>query len=65
MTLAQYLETRGLSYAEFARMIEVKSAETARRYATGERTPDKTRMALIAEVTGNAVTPNDFHGIAA
>ena len=65
MTLSQYLETRGLSYAEFARMIDAKSAETVRRYATSGRVPNKDNMARIVAATDSAVTPNDFHAVAA
>jgi transcriptional regulator with XRE-family HTH domain len=65
MKLAEYLATHDLSYAEFARRIGVKSAETARRYATGERLPGKDLMARIAEATEFKVTANDFFGIAA
>jgi transcriptional regulator with XRE-family HTH domain len=65
MKLSEYLEAHGLTYAEFARMIDVKGNETVRRYAEGVRTPDKKRMARIAEATDFKVTANDFHGIAA
>lgn len=65
MKLALYLETHGLSYAEFARMIGAKSDETVRRYTTGERRPNETNMVRIAEATNGKVTANDFFGIAA
>lgn len=65
MKLAEYLETNGLSYAEFARRIGVKSDETVRRYATEGRVPTPKVMAKIALATGCQVTANDFFGIAA
>ncbi len=65
MTLAQYLEAHGLSYAEFARIIGATGKDTVRRYATSGRVPHPDMMAKIVEATDNLVTPNDFHGIAA
>jgi transcriptional regulator with XRE-family HTH domain len=64
MKLSEYLEAQGLSYAAFGRVIGTKG-ETVRRYAIGERVPDKARMTKIALATGCRVTANDFFGIAA
>lgn len=65
MKLAAYLEANGLSYAEFARRIDAKSAETVRRYAVEGRVPTPKIMEKIALATGCQVTANDFFGIAA
>jgi transcriptional regulator with XRE-family HTH domain len=60
MTLRQYLQENGLSQAQFARKLGVKS-ETVRRYLVGERIPDKEKMAQIAFLTREQVTANDFY----
>jgi len=39
------------------------SAETVRRYRSGEREPDTKTMALIFDLTGGDVTPNDWAGV--
>jgi transcriptional regulator with XRE-family HTH domain len=65
MQLSDYLTAHGLSYAEFARTIGVKSDETVRRYANRERIPSTKYMQRIAEATGHKVTANDFFEIAA
>lgn len=39
------------------------STETTRRYRLGLREPDHEAMALIFELTGGAVTPNDWVGV--
>ncbi|WP_420137869.1 helix-turn-helix domain-containing protein [Sphingomonas sp.] len=62
MTLAEWLKAKGMSNAEFAVRIS-RSAESVRRYASGERTPDKETMPIIARETGGEVLPNDFFGI--
>jgi transcriptional regulator with XRE-family HTH domain len=62
MTLAEWLKGKKLSNAEFAAKIE-RTAEAVRRYANGERIPDKETMPLIAQATGGDVTANDFFGI--
>lgn len=65
MTLAQYLEATGLSYAEFSAKIGATGKHTVERYAKGERLPSPLFMARIAAVTQGKVTANDFFGIAA
>jgi transcriptional regulator with XRE-family HTH domain len=64
MKLIDYLERTSTSRHEFAKTIGV-SGETVRRYIAGTRIPEKEKMEKIAEATGNAVTANDFFGIAA
>lgn len=64
MTLAEWLEAEKVSNTEFAARI-TRTAEAVRRYANGERIPDKGTMPLIVEATGGKVTANDFFGIAA
>lgn len=62
MNLKDWLSAEGVSYTEFAAKIG-RTAEAVRRYANGNRIPDKDTMPLIARETGNSVTANDFFGI--
>ncbi len=62
MTLKDWLAEKQLSPADFAVRIG-RTAESVRRYANGERIPDKETMPLIAAETENVVTANDFFGI--
>lgn len=64
MKLKDWLAENEVSVAEFATRIG-RTAESVRRYAAGERIPDKETMPLIASETAGAVTANDFFGIAA
>jgi transcriptional regulator with XRE-family HTH domain len=64
MKLSDYLQRTSTSRREFAKTIGV-SSETVRRYIAGTRIPEKEVMEKIAVETGNAVTANDFFGIAA
>ena len=64
MTLSEYLKEQSIDHRQFAQRIGV-SVEAARRYAIGERIPDKKRMAKIVLATGGLVTANDFYGLAA
>jgi len=64
MTLKEWLEKEGLSPAQFAPRIE-RTAEAVRRYAAGERIPDRDTMPRIVEETRGEVTANDFFGIIA
>jgi transcriptional regulator with XRE-family HTH domain len=63
MTLKDWLAKREISIPQFAARIG-RTPEAVRRYAAGERIPDKDTMPLIASETGNEVTANDFFGIA-
>lgn len=58
MHLADFLDARGISDADFGLSIGV-SRQAVHRYRHG-RIPDRTTMAKIIEVTGGAVTANDF-----
>lgn len=62
MTLRDWLDARGVTIAEFALRIG-RTSESVRRYANGDRIPDKETMPLIAAETGGDVTANDFFGI--
>lgn len=64
MRLDDWLAEQGLTHSDFAGKIG-RTTEAVRRYARGERIPDKDTMPLIAEQTDNKVTANDFFGIAA
>ena len=59
MKLGKWLEAKGLKPADFAPRIE-RTAEAVRRYAAGERIPDRETMPLIVRETAGEVTPNDF-----
>lgn len=62
MTLKEWLAANETSVQEFAKKID-RTAEAVRRYANGERIPDKSTMPLIAAATFGQVTANDFFGI--
>lgn len=62
MQLKDWLEKHGVNNADFGRKID-RSAEAVRRYANGERIPDRETMPLIVDATAGAVTANDFFGI--
>ena len=62
MRLDDWLEREGLKPAQFATRIG-RTAEAVRRYAAGERIPDRETMPLIVAETGGEVTPNDFFGM--
>lgn len=59
MKLATWLSEEGLNYVEFGARIE-RSGEAVRRYASGERIPDRVTMPRIVHATGGKVTANDF-----
>jgi transcriptional regulator with XRE-family HTH domain len=63
MTLDVYLAETSQTRAAFARQIGV-TQETVRRYLSGERIPEKSKMEKIALATGCKVTANDFFGMA-
>ena len=63
MTLKDWLTSVGVSIPDFAERIG-RTPESVRRYANGDRIPDKETMPLIAVETEGAVTANDFFGIA-
>ena len=57
------MDDRNLSDADFGALIE-RTRQAVHRYRTGDRMPDQATMEKIFEVTGGAVTPNDFFGLA-
>jgi predicted DNA-binding protein (UPF0251 family) len=64
MRLEDYLQTTGMTRAEFARRIGVRHI-TVTRYVQEGRVPESSVMGKIIEVTEGKVTANDFFGIAA
>lgn len=62
MTLKDWLIEKGLSHGQFAEMIG-RTSEAVRRYAAGDRIPDRETMPKIVAETGGHVTPNDFFGV--
>lgn len=63
MKLSTWLSEEALSFAEFAPRID-RTAEAVRRYANGERIPDRDTMPKIVRETGGRVTANDFFDVA-
>jgi hypothetical protein len=62
MLLQDWLARNNLTYGQFGAAIS-RTAEAVRRYANGERIPDREAMIAIARETGDQVTPNDFYGL--
>lgn len=62
MTLRDWLDANSKSNAQLAEKIG-RTAEAVRRYAAGDRIPDRETMPLIVDATGGQVTANDFFGI--
>lgn len=62
MLLRDWLSANEKTNGEFGQTIG-RTAEAVRRYASGERIPDRETMPLIVEATGGEVTANDFFGI--
>lgn len=63
MTLAEYLTQSGTSQAAFAAAIG-KTPGTVSRYLAGTVAPTLDVMAVIYDVTGGAVQPNDWLTVA-
>jgi transcriptional regulator with XRE-family HTH domain len=66
MTIMDYLEAKGLTRSQFAKMIGVDVVSVT-RYINGDRTPRRRHLDRIAKVTKGAVTANDIlqHEVAA
>ncbi|TAK50267.1 MAG: hypothetical protein EPO23_03410 [Xanthobacteraceae bacterium] len=62
MRFADWLIINKTSNADMAARLDV-SAETVRRWRTGERFPDAATQKLIFDLTNGAVTPNDWVGV--
>lgn len=59
MQLADYLSRHGLTHQAFADLIGTTQVSVG-RYIRGQRFPCRGVLARIKEVTGGAVTPDDF-----
>ncbi len=64
MRLGEWCRHTGTTAAELGRAIGVASRMTVTRYIRGERVPRPHIVVRIAELTGGAVTANDFHDLA-
>jgi hypothetical protein len=62
MTFDDWMSTTKTSNSAFG-LRAGTSGETVRRYRSGEREPDTKTMALIFDLTGGLVTPNDWAGV--
>lgn len=62
MNFRSWLEREGVSFSEMGQRIE-RTGEAVRRYATGERIPDRETMPKIVRETRGEVTANDFFDI--
>jgi hypothetical protein len=62
MKLREWMDRECISLAEMGVRIQ-RTAEAVRRYAAGERIPDRDTMPKIVRVTGGEVTANDFFDI--
>lgn len=62
MQLDDWLTRERLTFGQFGGAIS-RTAEAVRRYAKGERIPDRDTMAAIVRETSAEVTPNDFYGV--
>jgi hypothetical protein len=60
MTLGEYLTSKRVAPAEFAKQIGV-TREAALMWLSAARIPRPKMMERIKTATGGAVTPNDFH----
>lgn len=62
MKLSAWLEREGIGNGIFGTRIG-RSAEAVRRYASGERIPDRDTMPLIVRETSGDVMPADFYDL--
>jgi transcriptional regulator with XRE-family HTH domain len=60
MRLHAYLNRNGIRVDDFAVAIGVSSLSTVYRYLRGERIPNARAMEKIRDITGGAVTADDF-----
>ncbi|MCA3264946.1 MAG: helix-turn-helix transcriptional regulator [Azospirillum sp.] len=59
MTLDSWRIAQQLSFAELGRRLGCSRTQSL-RLCRGDRTPDREMMRRVGELTGGAVTPNDF-----
>jgi len=69
MKLAAYLASKGLSPADFARLLRDGAefdvtSEAVRLWAAGARVPRGQAITAIQRVTGGKVAPSDFFEVA-
>lgn len=62
MQLRDWLTREGMTFSEMGEKIQ-RSGEAVRRYALGERIPDRETMPKIITETAGEVTANDFFGV--
>lgn len=62
MRLGDWLDQQGITASAFALMIGVQPSAVS-KMRLGRSRPSWPTLDRIAEVTGGAVTPNDFHQI--
>lgn len=60
--LRRWLDHHDISDGDFGKRID-RSGEAVRRYANGDRIPDRVTMPKIVRETNGGVTANDFFGI--
>lgn len=60
MKLADWMHTHHLTPGQLRRMLGVKSRSTVTRWITGERTPSARLLNEIRDLSGGAVTRDDF-----
>ena len=60
MKLRTYMAERGIDITDMVQRIGDVSISGFRKWMNDERVPRPDQMRRIAEVTENAVTPNDF-----
>lgn len=61
MKLIDYLTSKNLTQAEFARILD-DSPQNVNRYVRG-RKPEDEKMQAIIDATGGLVQPNDFYDV--
>ena len=62
MSLKEFIETYPGGRAALAKALG-RSVEALRLWESGDRTPSSTTMNRIIEISGGALTPNDFFTI--
>ena len=62
MKLSEYIKNKNLPYAEVAELLGV-DPQAIYYWISGERIPKPENMRKIFEITGGAVTANDFFNL--
>jgi len=63
MTLKEYIKLHSLTPGAMADLLNC-SEGAVRKWCSGERTPRADQMRTISDITGGAVSPNDFFAAA-